>query len=333
MAEIQPDELSEVRSFLEQSFELEREPAQQYAAIALLLSDEDRFAAALTKVDDWLAAIFEEANRQGLFEQRYGESDVRQEKKGGFNVTSRLLNAAANSLGWGTGGSLVMSGFTHPPDFVRIVQRRLMWKDMVASGHGEFTHIIQWLALYTEFGPLTPGLYAGACNHQCVNKAYNPTGKTRPYLWDFIVDCFPAPPEAQWDKDLRSATARSPTMANASIFKTRFLGERLRQRYERKGYVKPVDSQANYSSTSAHGHDKHLVSGGDSPVALEGEQARDNRKIFEGQKGFKGLLTTGYPKPNTEKKQQRTGYLFARGDQALQQGSSLMMIAQQHTLA
>jgi hypothetical protein len=65
-------------------------------------------------------------------------------------------------------------------------------------------------------------------------------------------------------------------------------------------------------------------------VALESANPRMERKTFEGAKGYKGLITTGYPKENTPEnlRTKKTGYLFARSDQALKEGSTLMNIAQ-----
>jgi hypothetical protein len=332
MPEIKAGDAEKVAEFLATRFGVPGGQARKYAVIAEFLSDEKRFAEALERVDLWLARIDEAARKEGAYRLAPGAEDYHKDKdKKDYNVTSRLLNAAANSLGWGTGGNLVMSGFTHPPDFVRIVQRKLMWKDMVASGHGEFTHIIQWLVIYTEVGSEAPGLYGACCDYSCERPEYNRGAKA--YLWDFVVDCFPAPPLADWPDEPRSGTARSPTFANAAIFKSRFLGAQLKDRYRRKDYLAPTDGSVKYPGTAEHGHKTHMKPGADVPTVSEADNPRATRHVSEGAKGFKVLQTTGYKGgPNTTRKIEKSGFLFARPDKALQQGSSLMMIAQQTPL-
>ncbi|WP_425258834.1 LirA/MavJ family T4SS effector [Rubrivivax sp. RP6-9] len=329
MPEITAKDVEEVAGFLATNFGVPDTLARKYAVVAEFLSDEKRFGRSLEHVDAWLSRIHETALKEGAYRMAPGDEEYHKDKD--YNVTSRLLNAAANSLGWGTGGNLVLSGFTHPPDFVRIVQRKLMWKDMVASGHGEFTHIIQWLVIYTEMGPEATGLYGASCDYSCQGGRYS-RGEKR-YLWDFVVDCFPAPPTADWDAEPRSGTARSPTCANAAIFKTRFLGDRLRDRYLRKGYKVPTDGSVTYPGTAKHGHEKHFKPGVEIPAVSEANDPRATRHVVEAARGYKALQSTGYKGgPNTQHKVEKSGFLFARPDRALQQGSSLMMIAQQHAL-
>jgi Family of unknown function (DUF5636) len=327
MAEIELNEETEVGKFLEKTFGVDRDLALKYAKIAAYMST-DKFVENLGVVDTWLEKIYRAAMDEGAFGAAPGDESLIPKKKT-YNVTSRLLNAAANSLGWSTGGSLVMSGFTHPPDFARIVQRKLMWKDMVASGHGEFTHIVQWLVIYTFMYDEAPELYSKACNYFYEGEAFNK--KRKAYIWDFVVDCFPTPPESDWRVECKSKTARSPTMANAIIFaKAKFLGGILQNRYTNKGYVVPSDSTPVYTSTTERSHAKHTKPESPPPVALESANPRMERKTFEGAKGYKGLITTGYPKENTPEnlRTKKTGYLFARSDQALKEGSTLMNIAQ-----
>ncbi|RZF28469.1 hypothetical protein EVC45_18060 [Paraburkholderia sp. UYCP14C] len=325
MAEITLEEEGEVGKFLQTTFNVDRDTALKYAKIAAYLSSE-YFEKGLAVVDVWLEKIYSAAMDERAFGVLPSDESSNVTKKT-FNVTSRLLNAAANSLGWSTGGNLVMSGFTHPPDFARIVQRKLMWKDMVASGHGEFTHIIQWLVIYTFMYNEAPELYSKACNYFYEGESFN--NKRKAYIWDFVVDCFPTPPDSDWHTECRSKTARSPTMANAFIFaKAKFLGGILQERYKRKQYVVPSDSRPVYTATTKHSHAQHLKQYANSPIALEADDPRSGREIFEAAKGYKGLITTGYPRPGTQDKVLRTGYLFARSDQALKQGSTLTNIAQ-----
>ncbi|CEJ48640.1 LirA/MavJ family T4SS effector [Xanthomonas citri pv. bilvae] len=332
MSEMSIGELNSgtISKFIEDTFGVPSVDSKKYAKIAAYLSDKTKFCEHLGKVDSWLSEIFAKANEAGAFANSPQGFNYHDTSKG-YNITSRLLNAAANSVGWGTGVNLVLSGFTHQPDFVDFVKKKLMWKDMVASAHGEFTHSIQWLIVYSFMHEEAPVLYAGACDYKGLEGEWKDK-----YLWDFLVDCFPPAPDTNvnWTTSVQSNSGRSPTIANAWIQEANgFMGQRLKERYGRRRWAPPA--YIGGTQTVEHSHQKHLaesgIGGGYKKEGLTSENVRDKRRSFDGKNNYRGLVTTynGKPKTPDDQKEKKTGIIFKRDDSQLIPNSALMVAVSQ----
>lgn len=343
------------------------ELALKFAKIAKTMSDEGAFVSGLGQVEEWLRLIFLEASKKRVLFEPPNKDLADEDRKKGFNRLSRLLHCSANSFGWNTRKNIVLSGFSHGPDIVEIVRGKQMWKDMVGSNHGEFTHSIQWLVLQAllgkEEGYNLPDLYAASVDYSKHNTHDGIAEKSykRVYLWDFLVDCLPwggRTEKEDWNAATGvapfSATPRSPAYANTVIFKQDgFLGKWLKGRYDapQRQWVHPGDPDG--STTKVHGHIKHLseipailrLPQGNSKSktspyqadALRQEHIVPQRQPFEGNKGYTGLQSTApfhkwqaQKDKNTgemTKEHNSTGFKFTRPDQVLKENSEFEKLA------
>jgi len=357
-AHIRENYLSDTRQQMSQVDSL------NFAEIAKAMSNEKLFLSGLGRVNSWLKVIFEQAMQADLFMVPPNEDMVLADKSKGFNKLSRLLNAAANSRGWKTGGSLVLSGFSHGPDIVKIVKRKLLWKDLVGSNHGEFSHTIQWLILSSLLGGQgrieIADLYSKACDYSKKNTREGVLAKEYKtvYLWDFLVDCLPKGgrenlPDWNDPKGVAplSETPRSPSNANKLIYETDgFLASYLQTRYEARGWTAPGTKN---TGTKEHGHDKHLdkkltprpfrtPQKNHSNVPLSKSKASAQqiedataahivsvRKKFNALRGYECIQSTGpyHFTPEGDREIYSAGYIFTRPDVALKQNKLIQELA------
>lgn len=237
MAEITEGGKAELKHFIRTQFApIEVQLANDYAEIAIFLSDEQRWGPELAKLSEYL--------KEEYWLRTY---------RGHSNRLSHAISAVGTWLGFSNyANGIVMAGYTSPGVFVSYVENGAFWKDAVSANHGEYSHSLQWLmlALARKEGAL-PGttamtyLFKQSVAYRSKDKFAMPGRDPGViYLWDFLVDCFDfGTLQPDYKTNVITHTARSPTHFNTAIQSgTTWIGQHLRDRYTKREWGAPGSS-------------------------------------------------------------------------------------------
>jgi len=230
---------------------------KDFAQMAWLLSDRKTFDSALKKIDErlWI---------------RYNEPDL---PPGTHNRFSRaILSYAQKTYGFSAQNNVVFTGNVGTEAFKSYVLSGVLWKDSLSSGHGEYTHSLQWLAAAEQLPSVTgkvKAMYAETMKQKStakINKAAATTFKDTVYLWEWLVDCFPQSRDtsiaaAKSQEGIFSDLARSPFGATQQIIMRNggelFIADLLYGRYLRRGWIRETDKKLPARDISSYGAEQH----------------------------------------------------------------------------
>lgn len=231
MSEITPDKFTEVKQFIEKEFRVPTSLSEDYARIAVFLSNTNEFQKSLARVSSWIEEIWWQI----------------WDMPGCENIFERLIGCTANARGWHVTSHIVLAGFTNPELFKSFVRDRLFWRDAVGSLHGEFSHSLQWLAISDHLGDRTPYLYQKSVDYESTKKFYKGSkDMDKINLWDFLVDCFNFGGTPDWQNNIITSTCRSPAQLNKLIhtaFGDMWIAKALIDRNESAKLPPPTDPE------------------------------------------------------------------------------------------
>jgi hypothetical protein len=290
MAEINGNK-NEVEAFLREWFvkdtsevQIPKQRASDYAEIAVFLSDPDRWKPAVEEV----SKLLREHYLAALLIRR-------------TNGFTSAISMIAPLLGFPeTRYHLLLAGFTDPNTFKSYVRNGFFWKDAVSSYHGEHSHSIQWLALAQACKDKTLNinadistLYKESVDYACKKPLYHASSKEDRLLllWDWLVDCFDYGPSADFEANITSQTARSPTYLNKSLFNegekvgsSSWLGQYLVARHNKRLWPLPTQASTNLKEhaierAGVRGHIRIASNSGGNHVYQV-----DNKKVGNGSR-------------------------------------------------
>ncbi|HRD48417.1 MAG: hypothetical protein JNK95_06570 [Candidatus Competibacter sp.] len=227
----------------------------EYAEIAWFLSQGKEFISAFLKLD------------KVIWEEYYNKLEP-----GAHNRFSRaLLNYAKDKHGFSAQANIVLVANVPTSDFAKYVEGAALWKDSLSSGHGEFSHTLQWLAagVYKEsLGAKLKELYVNSIRitsgKKKANKAADGTYSDMVYLWEWLVDCFPQDRDTAKDKSVEgifSNSLRSPSATTKYIMTAPqgkcFMSDLLRNRYKARGWFDTVNNAPKPLAIADYGLDRH----------------------------------------------------------------------------
>ena len=234
MAEITASDLDAVKSLLATKFKVTDAQYQiDYAKIAIFLSDEKNFFTHFKDVSN-------------LLRVKYNAIVANKDDKLS-NVFTRAIFELAKDYGFSTQTNVVFAGFISPTDITKdYIKQGILWKDDVGSQHGEYSHSLQWLTI-GQSGIIGKDrvleLYKNSVDYQSEVKFDRPDGTMKPYLWDFLVDCFYYGGTPDFKTNIITNTVRSPAYFNKMLFtkwKATWVGAIIADRYTRKNFQIPT---------------------------------------------------------------------------------------------
>lgn len=211
MTKITTAEKPKVTEFLQRTFQLPQTLATEYAEIAILLSDDARMLDALARVSDALSVIRLQLEERLPDDQRHG-------LRGKENLLGKSILLLCKTLGWTIEDNYQLQGNVQADAFNSLVRGGHMWRDHVSANHGDYSHCLQWLAIYCVMPSRALELYKKSVDYSSGETRFNRyvCGVPRPMsdvsLWVFLVDCFPATHEDDdWRQWIKTTTCRSPS--------------------------------------------------------------------------------------------------------------------------
>lgn len=243
MAEITSTDKTEVVNFLRNTFALPLDLAQDYAEVAILLSDNDRMLTYLRRISDAVGVI-----HQQLESELQGQA--REGLRGQQNLLGKSILLLVKHFGWEVKNNYQLQGNVDAEAFKALVRNGNMWRDHISTSHGDYTHCLQWLAVYCALGERAVELYKQSVDFSAQNdyqfkrKMRGTQTVSNMTLWVFLVDCFPSAEACEdWRLWINTCTCRSPTKINQFIQYSRFseqtfwLGQATRNHYQRLGWL------------------------------------------------------------------------------------------------
>ena len=234
MAEITASDLAAVKSLLATKFNvIDAQYQTDYAKIAIFLSDQNIFITHFKEVSN-------------LLRLKYNAIVANKDDKLS-NVFTRAIFEVAKDYGFSTQTNVVFAGFISPTDITKdYIKKGILWKDDVGSQHGEFSHSLQWLTI-GQSGIIGKDrvleLYKNSVDYKAEVEFDRPNGKMKPYLWDFLVDCFSYGGEPDFKTNIITKSVRSPAYLNHQLFtawKATWVGAIIADRYTRKNFQIPT---------------------------------------------------------------------------------------------
>ncbi len=145
----------------------------QYAELALFLSDPVQFRKAAIELSLLLEDTYTNFKKQGL--------------RGAFSM---VLSQVAKDFGFSR-DVLILNGQIEDESFATVLAGRFLFRDVYTRPHGEFSHAVQWLVMGIRFGKAVAELYEHSVNYKSKKHFKTQKGNSAPiYLWNFLVDCF-----------------------------------------------------------------------------------------------------------------------------------------------
>ena len=250
MGEITRDDRDQVARFIQGTFGVpERDEALDYASIAVFLSDSAQWEAWVTSLSRGLELEYWYRAYQG-----YG------------NRLSGAIAGIGRTLGFdGYQNGVVMAGYTEESVFKSYVESKAFWKDAVSANHGEHSHSIQWLAIALAAAakeglslrnPVT-SLYKKTVSFKSNVEFTRPgeggkSSSSRVTLWDFLVDCFNHGGQPDFESNIITHTARSPTALNSKLQAMPiWLGRHIKGRYDARGWGAPSNQPVSIKESAA----------------------------------------------------------------------------------
>jgi len=233
MGEIKDSDRNEVDTLLKDVFLVKDDKLREsFVTIALFMSDVNKFKAAFNGVSE-------------LLRKKYNAIAARDNRS---NVLTRAIFEAASEYGFAVQENVVFAGFISPTDITKdYIAKAVLWKDGVGSQHGEYSHSLQWLTIGQSgiFGTHLAEVYSKTVAYKA-NRDFARPGRietARPYVWDFLVDCFSHNLEPDFKTNIVSRTPRSPSAFTHFLFvewKHLWISALIRDRYERKNLQIPL---------------------------------------------------------------------------------------------
>jgi hypothetical protein len=162
------------------------EDIQNYAKIALFLTEPKRVSAAL-----------EEVSKQ--IWKRYNLTELKQSPN---RFSRAIIKYGSDAFGFAVQDNIVFTGALEGREFINYVRDGVLWKDTFAPSHGEFSHSLQWFAAgeALTLGPDTAVLYKKSGLVYSNSDKMKTRGETgglaegRQPLWAWLVDCLTPEP-------------------------------------------------------------------------------------------------------------------------------------------
>jgi len=232
MPDIQASDSAAVNTLLETTFGVtDGAMRTKFTNIALFMADTTRFDKEFRKVSE-------------LLRQKYNAIAARDTQS---NVLTRAISEIAQQdYGFAAQDNVVFAGFISPTDITKdYISQGVLWKDGVGSQHGEYSHSLQWLTIGMSgiVGATVADVYKQTVAWRSSVDFNRPNGKIKPYVWDFLVDCFSHGPDPDFRKNIVSQTCRSPSAFTHRMFaqtRTLWISSLIRDRYRRKGIQEPT---------------------------------------------------------------------------------------------
>jgi len=235
---------------------------QDYAKIALFLSDRPRFEEALNGLSRTLWEIYRrKAPSPNANAREYQTSGERNKFTDALRIAGRNHGFGLDEHSVVDTTNVVLVGAISAEDYLGRIKRGLFFKDMMDLAHGEHSHTLQWLTIATgNLGlaeracDLYKGIYEVRPRKNIVVPGFKLTPRSREQgarkdvsFWSWLVDCFPVSSaqgsEIPAAESLFTDGYRCPQNLMRYLMdmndETHFLSVYLTYRYQRRNFFRP----------------------------------------------------------------------------------------------